>query len=683
MTATADNHRVELKNVYRFGAFALAVAIGVTTLTSRMFYLQVIQGQGTDQGSTTTQATAKESIPSTRGLIFDATGAPLVKNVVDYSVTVTPSDLPIDQELTVATRLGSVLNMDPIYIETQIDSTTGSLYEPITIADGVSDQVARFLQENADLLPGVKVVVTSKRQYLTKDLFAELIGYEGQITAAQYAQLKADGYSAQDVVGQAGLENYYEPALRGTYGSETVALDDAGKPIPGLVTTGQEAIPGDSLTLNIDTKEQTYAYTALATGLANAKVTKGVIIVENPQNGKILAMVSLPSYNDQLFADGIGETDFQALLSNPDQPLLNKAIGGQYAPGSTFKLVTGTAGLVAGPPANACTLLSSSTSGIPCTNSDPAAAMLPSINTATTLLSQPYIQFGEYKYWEWDKHGWGPLNISEGVAYSSDTFFYQLAELVGLDKLTYWADQYGFGKATGIDLPETATGIVPTNEWKLKNKGEPMFEGELMQAGIGQGYDATTPLQLLNAYCALANGGTVYQPQVVKSITDGATGTVTNIQPVVENHLHAADGTPISPQVLEDMRLATRAVVTSRHTYNLVDLPIKVAGKTGTAEFGVPDKYNRLPYHEWFVGYVPADPYNGDFTKPDSQLAVLAFIYGGDTWGNVATEVVKNYLMLHYNLIKRESQAFDSRTPGYIQSWVSKTTNFYGSPNRD
>ena len=683
MTATEDNHRVELKNVYRFGAFALAVAIGVTTLTSRMFYLQVIQGQGTDQGSTTTQATAKESIPSTRGLIFDAAGAPLVKNVVDYSVTVTPSDLPLDQELTVATRLGSVLNMDPIYIETQIDSTTGSLYEPITIADGVSDQVARFLQENADLLPGVKVVVTSKRQYLTKDLFAELIGYEGQITAAQYAQLKADGYSAQDVVGQAGLENYYEPALRGTYGSETVALDDAGKPIPGLVTTGQEAIPGDSLTLNIDTKEQTYAYTALATGLANAKVTKGVIIVENPQNGKILAMVSLPSYNDQLFADGIGETDFQALLSNPDQPLLNKAIGGQYAPGSTFKLVTGTAGLVAGPPANACTLLSSSTSGIPCTNSDPAAAMLPSINTATTLLSQPYIQFGEYKYWEWDKHGWGPLNISEGVAYSSDTFFYQLAELVGLDKLTYWADQYGFGKATGIDLPETATGIVPTNEWKLKNKGEPMFEGELMQAGIGQGYDATTPLQLLNAYCALANGGTVYQPQVVKSITDGATGTVTNIQPVVENHLHAADGTPISPQVLEDMRLATRAVVTSRHTYNLVDLPIKVAGKTGTAEFGVPDKYNRLPYHEWFVGYVPADPYNGDFTKPDSQLAVLAFIYGGDTWGNVATEVVKNYLMLHYNLIKRESQAFDSRTPGYIQSWVSKTTNFYGSPNRD
>ena len=683
MTATADNHRVELKNAYRFGAFALAVAIGVTTLTSRMFYLQVIQGQGTDQGSTTTQATAKESIPSTRGLIFDAAGAPLVKNVVDYSVTVTPSDLPLDQELTVATRLGSVLNMDPIYIETQIDSTTGSLYEPITIADGVSDQVARFLQENADLLPGVKVVVTSKRQYLTKDLFAELIGYEGQITAAQYAQLKADGYSAQDVVGQAGLENYYEPALRGTYGSETVALDDAGKPIPGLVTTGQEAIPGDSLTLNIDTKEQTYAYTALATGLANAKVTKGVIIVENPQNGKILAMVSLPSYNDQLFADGIGETDFQALLSNPDQPLLNKAIGGQYAPGSTFKLVTGTAGLVAGPPANACTLLSSSTSGIPCTNSDPAAAMLPSINTATTLLSQPYIQFGEYKYWEWDKHGWGPLNISEGVAYSSDTFFYQLAELVGLDKLTYWADQYGFGKATGIDLPETATGIVPTNEWKLKNKGEPMFEGELMQAGIGQGYDATTPLQLLNAYCALANGGTVYQPQVVKSITDGATGTVTNIQPVVENHLHAADGTPISPQVLEDMRLATRAVVTSRHTYNLVDLPIKGAGKTGTAEFGVPDKYNRLPYHEWFVGYVPADPYNGDFTKPDSQLAVLAFIYGGDTWGNVATEVVKNYLMLHYNLIKRESQAFDSRTPGYIQSWVSKTTNFYGSPNRD
>jgi penicillin-binding protein 2 len=681
MSATPMN-RGELRNLYRFMVFALAVAVGVTSLGARMFYLQVVQGQEAYQGSDTSQSTPSEPVPSTRGLIFDAQGRPLVKNVVDYSVTVTPIDLPLDQEEVVAQKLGSVLNLDPVYIETTIDSTTGSLDVPVEIDDGISDRVARFIEENYDHLPGVAVVVTSKRQYLTKQLFAEIIGYEGQITQVQYDQLKALGYesySTSDIVGQAGLENYYETTLRGTYGSQTVALDSSGKPIPGLVTPGKDPVPGDSLTLNIDSSEQRYAQEALQWGLTNStssytKVTKGVIIVENPQNGKILAMVSLPSYDDQLFADGISATDFQALLSSPDQPLLNKAIGGQYPPGSTFKLVTGTAGLEDQPTCQ-ISRLDSTVAGTSVPG--PTDCDTGNFTDTTTLLSQPYVQFGDFKYWEWNLQGWGPLNINGGVANSSDTFFYQLAEMVGLDRLTYWADQYGFGRPTGIDLPETATGIVPTNSWKLANLGEPMYEGELMQAGIGQGYDAATPLQLLNAYCALANGGNLWQPQIVKSITDGSTGNVTDVQPVLINKL------PASQQTLETMRLATRAVVTSRHTYDLVDLPIKVAGKTGTAEFGNPDANGVLPYHEWFVGYVPGDPYNGDFTKPDSQLAVVAFIYGADTWGNVATEVVKMFLMLHFHMIDVPAQALNPRTPGYIPSWVYRTTNFYGTPNRD
>ena len=645
---SASTNRNDLKNVYRFGAFALAVAIGVTSLSARMFALQILQAQQAAQVAGNPQDSSLEPIASTRGLIFDASGKPLVKNVVDYSVIVTPSDLPLDQEQVVAERLGSILNLDPIYIETQIDSITGSQNVPVQIADGISAEVARFIEEDVDELPGTKVVMTSRRQYLTKDLFAQIIVYEGRITASQYAELKDLGYSAQDVVGQAGLENYYEQDLRGTYGDQTVALDNTGKPVPGLVTPGKDPVPGDSLTLNIDSNEQQLAQTALAWGLKKAGVTKGVIIVENPQNGKILAMVSLPAYDDQLFADGISETDFQKLLTDPDQPLLNKAIGGQYAPGSTYKLVTGTAGLQDG-----------------------------KITTSSTLLSQPYIQVGDFKYWEWNQHGWGPLNIYQGVAYSSDTFFYQLARLVGLDRLTYWADQYGFGKPTMVDLPETATGIVPTDAWKVQNKGEHMYEGELMQAGIGQGYDASTPLQLLNAYCAMINGGNLWQPQVVDSITDGSTGAVTKVQPVLLNRL------PASQATLQVMREATRDVVTSRHTYNLVDLPVKVAGKTGTAEFGTLDKMNRLPYHEWFVGYTPGDPFKDDFTQPDSKLAVLAFVYGGNTWGNMATEIVKYYLMMHYKLITREWQATDPRTPGYVQNWIWKTTNYYGSPNRD
>jgi penicillin-binding protein 2 len=655
--------KADLKSVYRFAAFVLAVAVGMTALGARMFYLQLLQGQ-TSALAGSGAATAVESIPSTRGIIYDSTGNVLAQNVVSYSVTVTPSDLPLAEEPIVAQRLGSLLNANPVDIETAIDGATGSLYEPVKIADNVPVAVARFIEENSDSLPGVAVVAGQLRQYPTGPLFGEVLGYTGQITAAQYAQDKSAGYSSSDVVGQNGLEYSYQSQLRGTYGDQIVALDAAGKPIPGLVTADKPAIPGDSLTLTISSKEQQYAQQALQWGMTASGVTRGVIIVENPQNGNILAMVSLPSYNDQLFANGISNTDFQNLLSDPSQPLLNKAIAAQYAPGSTFKLVTGTAGLEDRP---ACQTDAFNYCLNGATN----------FSATSQLLSQPYIQVGAFKYWEWNKTGWGPLDINLGVAYSSDTFFYQLSRMLGVDNLTYWASQYGFGSPTKIDLPFEATGIVPTNAWKEQNTGEPMYTGEIMQAGIGQGYDASTPLQLLDAYCALANGGKLYQPHVVQSITDGATGKVTQIQPTLLNTV------PASAQTLQTMRLATRAVVTTRHTYNLVDLPIKVAGKTGTAEFGVIDQYGRLPYHEWFVGYTPGDPYNGDFTQPDSQLAVVSFMYGADTWGNVTTEVVKYYLMLHYGLVKTQAQATNSHTPGNVLTWTTLRTNFYGSPNRD
>ena len=665
MSVKTETLPAEPRNIYRFGAFVLAVIVGVTSLSARMFYLQVVKGQEVDQGANAA-LTATQSVPSTRGLIYDASGAPLVKNVVTYSVTVTPIDLKLSEKPLVAERLGSLLSTSPVDIETRIDSATGSLYEPVKIADNVPVDVARFIEENSDSLPGVKVVVIQHRQYVTGPLFSELLGYTGQITQAQYDNLKSQGYSNSDVVGQNGLEASYEQMLRGTYGDQILALDVSGKDSPGLLKSHKPPVPGDSLTLTIDTHEQQIAQKALQWGLNGSSVpiaTRGVIIVENPQNGNILAMVSLPSYDDQKFADGISETDFQKLLASPDQPLLNKAIASQYAPGSTFKLVTGTAGLQDNPQ---CSFAGDKVRA----EFDYCSG---TFNASTTLLSQPYIQIGDFKFWEWDKQGWGPLNITQGVAYSSDTFFYQLAQMVGLDRLTFWATQYGFGAPTGIDLPFEASGIVPTNDWKEKNTGYPMYTGEILQAGIGQGYDAATPLQLLNAYCALANGGNLWQPHVVQSTTD-STGKSTPIQPKLLNKL------PASQETLQQMRLATRAVVTTRHTYNLVDLPIKVAGKTGTAEFGVNDKYGRLPYHEWFVGYVPGDPYNGDFTKPDSQLAVMAFIYGADTWGNVATEVVKYYLMMHFGL---KGDPFNIRTPGYIQTWTQRVTNFYGSPNRD
>jgi penicillin-binding protein 2 len=660
LIVTTEGRRAEPKNIYRFGAFVVAVAVGVTALGAKMVDLQVLKGQDAFAVPSVPE-TATQNIASSRGMIFSADDQPLAENVVTYTVTVTPSELTLAEEPIVAQRLATLLSSNPVDIETTIDSATGSLYTPVKVAENVPVEVARFIEENSDLLPSVQVVAASHRVYPQGELFSDVIGYTGQITQSQYDALKTQGYSTSDVIGQNGLEASYEAQLRGTYGDETVALDSGGKPIPGLVTGHNPPVPGDTLTLTIDTKQQQMAYEALNWGLVASHVTQGVIIVENPQNGNILAMVSLPTYDDQKFADGISDADFQKLLSSPDQPLLNKAIAAEYAPGSTFKLVTGTAGLQDGP---ACVSQG---------QAEPFNYCSGNFNASTIIQSQPFIMLGGQKFVDWNGKGFGPLNIIGGMANSSDTFFYQVARMVGLDRLAFWATQYGFGAPTGIDLPYEASGIVPTDAWKYSVTNNLMYVGDIAQMGIGQGYDAATPMQLLNAYSALANGGKLWQPHVVQSLTD-AKGNVIPIQPTLLNTL------PASAQTLETMRLATRAVVTSRHTGNLVDLPINVAGKTGTAEFATIDKNGVLPYHEWFVGYVPADPHSTDFTKTDSQLAVVAFVYGANTEGNVATEIVKYYLMLHYG-IDAGSRKFSSQTPGYIPSYVTRRTNFYQSQN--
>jgi penicillin-binding protein 2 len=232
--------------------------------------------------------------------------------------------------------------------------------------------------------------------------------------------------------------------------------------------------------------------------------------------------------------------------------------------------------------------------------------------------------------------------------------------MLGIDRLGHWANEYGFGAPTGIDLPGEVSGIVPTNDWKLQTLGEPIFPGEVYQAGIGQGYDVVTPIQLINAYAALASGGRLYEPRLVRDVIGPDGDVVVPFEPKLIRELEVPDG------ILKEMREAARSVVTIRHTYNLVDLPIVVAGKSGTAEFGLRDSKGRLPFHSWFVGFTPKDASKSSrdpsglkaLGKADSELVVLAFAYDSRTKGNVATEIVKHYLQLHYG-IKKDYRNFD------------------------
>jgi penicillin-binding protein 2 len=635
-----DGRTVSTRPGSRFLVFGIAVIIAIGGLTTRLFYLQVVSG---GQFASLAQGGLHEvdqAIPSSRGLIYDRAGRALVKNVPTYAVKIRPVDLPETRRDEVVSRLSALLNVSVADINGAIDGNPGSRFDLVRIVSDVPPATAQLIAESGDALPGVEVVVEARRQYPDGTLVSQLLGYTGPVAPDQLDTLKTRGYLPDDLLGKTGLEAYYEQQLRGVYGTETVQRDASGRKLQVLETVNQ-AQAGDSLRLTVDVKEQQYAQKALQWGMRAAGLKRGVVIVMNPQTGEVLAMVSLPTYDDNDFARGISSKDFAKLVNDKNKPLLNHAVQAHYPPGSTYKLVAG--------------------SGVLADNK---------ITAQTRVRTRGYLLLGRTKFWEWNHRGWGAIPIREGFAHSSDTFFFQMAGMLGIERLAYWAHQYGFGAPTGIDLPGEVAGIVPNNAWKQEVFGEQIYPGETYQAGIGQGYDVVTPIQLINAYAALANGGKLYQPQLVREIV-GPDGTV--VRPFKPKLIRKL---AVPRSDLKTMREAARNVLLVRHTYNLVDLPIVIAGKSGTAEFGVRDSKGRLPFHSWFVAFVPKNPAKtaGDPTgmkaidREDANLVVLAFAYDSRTKGNAATEIVKYYLQLHFH-IKHDYRNF----------FLLKRGNFYQS----
>jgi penicillin-binding protein 2 len=616
-------------------AFGLAVVLGAGALSARLFAIQV-GGTGQYTALAATTRTVLEALPSTRGMVFDRSGNPLVTNVASYTVRIRPVELPESRRDEVVHTLGALVGVDSADINAALDSNPGSRYDSVRVAQNVDPVVASFVAESADELPGVEVVVETRREYTTGSLFAHILGYVGPVSGDELPDLREQGYLPDDLIGRAGVEATYEQQLRGAYGQQAVERDASGREIQVLRT---ELLPvaGSSLQLTIDTKVQQEAQKALLWGMRAAGLQRGVIIVMNPQNGEILAMVSAPSYDDNAFSGGISAADLKRLLNDPNKPLVNHAISDQYPPGSTYKLVAGTGVL-----------------------SDRK------ITPQTRIHTAGYLTLGGFKFRDWNGVGFGMCNIMCGFGHSSDTFFYQAAAMLGIDRLGYWAHHYGFGAPTRIDLPAEVGGIVPTNQWKQDVFGEKIYPGEVYIAGIGQGYDAVTPLQLLNAYASLANGGTVYRPHVVREII-GPDGTAVPIEPEVLGKVGATQA------ALRTMRRAARNVVVSGHTWNLYQLPLVIAGKTGTAEFGQPGKNGDLPFHNWFVSFVPKDPWKHSsdpsgwkaIQRTDSELAVLVFSYNAGTLGNSATETVKYFYQLHFHVKK-----------DYRNFWLMKRGNY-------
>ena len=619
--ADLNEGRIDLpRSRPRFVAFGVAAIVLITALGGRLFQLQVVQGEEYARRAAADR-TVEVALPAPRGLIFDRSGRPVAVNTPSWTVKVRPADLPDRSANRILARVAGITGANASLLRQRLGAFQGSPYDLVPIERGVTRRAALILSEEAEQLPGIVVEVEPTRRYLddrggeSGRLMAHVVGYTGPINRDELERLEPEGYLRDDVIGKAGVEASFEDELRGKFGVQLVERDASGR-LLDVIETAREPVPGTNLMLTIDGRVQRLATRALTWGMEVANVSQGVTMVMNPQTGEILAMVSLPAYDNNKFASGISIEDFNVYLSDPARPLRNHAISDIYPPGSTYKLVTAI------------------------------AAMEEGVTTATQVWPTygcyqiPDAPRGECLY-DWNRQGFGPLAMVDAFAKSSDTFFYQMAVHTGVDPLAEWAHELGFGELSGIRLPGEEEGIIASTEWARAQGRAGVFTGELAQAGIGQNVIAVTPLQLLNAYAAVANGGRLMQPMVVRGETDADGTLIREYEPQVIREL-AADST-----TLHTMRIGAREVITSGHAYNIrdLDLPGALSGKTGTAEFGDLTEEGTLPFHSWFVAYLPSAA-----GATDAELAVVSFNFSAVVPGNVSAEVVKYFLQLYYDL---------------------------------
>lgn len=518
----------------------------------------------------------------------------------------------------------------------------GSASDPVPILDGV-DRIRAFeISEDSFRIPAVRVIQVPVREYIYGDLLSHVLGFMGPIPAFAAETYREAGYTdLNEKVGLNGLEYTYQTELRGTPGvrySERNILGIDVRTIGPVV----DPVPGWNLHLNIDLRLQQVMRDALQEMMDEVGAPWGVTVAMNPKNGAVLGMVSLPSYDNNIFAERIGEEYFK-LEQNERRPLINHTIGGLYPPGSVFKMVTAAAGLAEG-------IITPNT-----IIADSGPIYLPN-----RYFPDDMSQAQEFVSWN-HKNGvvHGRLNVVSALALSNDIFFYVLGggfpnqfQGLGPQLLSKWTELFGFGETTGVDLPGEVTSIVPTDQWKRRLFAEPWTTGDSYNMAIGQGYVLATPMQVLVETAAIANGGTIYVPKVVHHMTDAEGGVQKDFEPEIKRQL------PISPEDMEVVRRSMWEVVNSDYgTGGAARVPgVEVAGKTGTAEFCeyIPEKRDCrrdekgfLPFHAWFSAFAPYD---------DPEIAIVTFVYDGGEGSTVAAPLTQKILEAYFTQISPRTQ---------------------------
>ena len=603
------NSQLELYHFrWRLAAAVIFVLLMFALLFARFFYLQVVKR---DYYHTLAEANRISIVPivPNRGIILDRNGVVLAHNYSAYTLEITPSkvehlDALIDKLATVV----EITPKDRRRFNKLLEESRN--FESLPIRTRLSDEeIARFAV-NRYRFPGVEINARPFRQYPQNELFSHVVGHIGRINQRDLDKLEADdlmsNYRGTAYIGKTGLEHSYERYLHGTTGVEQVEVDSGGRPVRTLSRT--PPVSGNNLVLNLDAKLQEIVYRAFGN-------RRGALVAIDPTTGGVLAFVSKPGFDPNLFVDGIDPQNWAELNTSPDRPMVNRALAGTYPPGSTFKPYMALAALTYG-----------------------------KRTPQQTIFDPGYFNFGGHMFRDDKVGGHGHVDMYKSLVVSCDTYYYMLANDLGIDNISKFVAQFGFGSRTGIDINGESAGILPSQEWKMRRFRQKWYAGETISIGIGQGYNSYTPLQMASAIATLANDGKMFRPHIVNYVENITTHEHTTIEPKPLRTLN------IKPEYLAVVKQALVGVnQEGTGARAFAGAGYTSAGKTGTAQVvGIKqgEKYvegrtqERHRDHALFIAYAPAD-------KPRIALAVVVENagFGAQAAAPIARQVLDYYLL--------------------------------------
>ncbi len=586
---------------YKINFFIVAVFVVFTVLGGRLFYLQLLQGQSF---LALAEGNRVKRIPlrAPRGIIYDTKRNILVENFPVFQLELIPRDVNQDELDSILQAIDSITPLDWEEIDRKVESTPPYSDEPLLLKDNISYDKFLDLKILLHNQRGFNLSQVEIRRYPFAEQTAHLLGYLGRLSPAEKDLVRSGRYLYNDFIGRAGLEKQYEDVLKGENGYQEVEVNALGQQINFINEVEPKA--GKSIILNIDLALQEVLLQSLQKQLEKAEATRAAAVALDPFSGKVLALVSLPTFDNNLFTDPLRKNELQDIFTNQDQPLFFRPVQGEYPSGSTFKPIVA------------------------------AAALAENIITPrTTFLSSGGLRISRWFFPDWKAGGHGITNVTKAIAESVNTFFYYIGggyddfRGLGVKRITAYAKKFGLTQITGIDYPGEADGFLPSPEWKKKVKKERWYVGDTYNLSIGQGDVLVTPLQMAVAYSAIVNGGIRYKPQLVQAFLNEDTQMVEELRPEVSGRVD------IDKKFLATVKEGLREAVEYGSARRLSLLKVTSGGKTGTAQVGG----DRKP-HAWFVGFAPYD-------NPEILLVVIIENAGeGSTYAvPVAYDVFKWY----------------------------------------